>query len=67
MELKGYTRNNQAKAGNAILNLAQKLKLERSEMWALINEYQQVKGLDALTPANTVDILIDFANKLYKR
>ena len=68
MELKGYTNASQHQMSAAILNLARKVKMGKSTLWYKIDKMQSgCNDLNNLTPANAVDLMIDLANKLYKK
>ncbi len=65
MELTGLTNCNNASVNRAILNLAQKLKLTRAELWA---DYLTGYGDMSTIPINIrFDVIVKLANKLYKR
>ena len=68
MELKGLTKSGTAQIASAILNLARKVKMERGTLWYKIDKMQPgCRDLNNLTPANAFDLMIELANKLYKK
>ena len=69
MELTGLTNGSEDHLNIAILNLARKLKMERSAFWQIANSLagREITNLNQLTVAKRVDWLIGLGYNLYKR
>jgi hypothetical protein len=66
MKLDGYISAGTISLDNALLNVAKKLKMTRSEFW----EMRDIEGNTNLADVDTlnkVQLLITLAGKLYKR
>jgi hypothetical protein len=66
MKLEGYISAGTISLDNALLNVARKLKMTRSEFWEM-KDIEGNKKLADVGVANKIQLLITLANKLYKQ